>query len=345
MTMKIFVHESITGGGSGSSTIAPTLLAEGRMMLEALLADLIRVEDHQLVALIDRGQVGRITRHPRLLVKEVRGGDHHAFGKMVEETDATLVIAPEKAGLLEGLTSIIEAKGKIVLGSSSVAVKTAGDKALTYQALKASGIPTPQTHLVRHSDDMVPLARHLGYPVVVKPLDGVGCQGVFVVRHETGLRRAVAAASRETGQEIQLMQPFVRGVHASVSLLTNGVRGLPVTLNLQVIRGRTRLSYCGGRVPLDHPLRPLAFRRAEEVVQAIPGLKGYVGIDVVLTDRDAVVIEVNPRLTTSYVGVRKVLRQNLGAMILTAATGDLPRPGEIEIVGTARFSTRSCESA
>ena len=314
-------------------------------MLEALLADLIRVEDHQLVALIDWGRVGEMASYPRLRVRYLQGDYHQPFREMVDEADAALLIAPETGGLLEALTAIVEAKGKMVLGSSSVAVKTAGNKASTYQVLKASDIPTPETYPVRHSDDIVPLARHLGYPVVVKPLDGVGCQSVFVARHETGLRQAVVTALRETGQDIQLLQPFVQGVHASVSLLTDGVGGLPLTLNLQEIRGRTRLSYCGGRVPLDHPLRPLAFQRAEEVVAAIPGLKGYVGIDMVLTDRDAVVIEVNPRLTTSYVGVRKVLRQNLGAMILKAATGELPDPGQIEIVGTASFSTRSWRQA
>jgi predicted ATP-grasp superfamily ATP-dependent carboligase len=70
---------------------------------------------------------------------------------------------------------------------------------------------------------------------------------------------------------------------------------------------------------------------------------GYVGIDMVLTDRDAVVIEVNPRVTTSYVGLRKVLRPNPAALMLEAARGSLPDPGEIEIVGTARFTTRSTE--
>ena len=58
--MKIFVHESITGGEAGSSRIASPLLAEGRMMLEALLADLIRVEEHQLVVLVDRSRLERI---------------------------------------------------------------------------------------------------------------------------------------------------------------------------------------------------------------------------------------------------------------------------------------------
>ncbi len=204
-------------------------------------------------------------------------------------------------------------------------------------------IPTPETHQVRHVEGLAPLARHLGYPVVVKPLDGVGCQSVFIARQEMELRRAFTTAARETGQETLIVQPYIEGVHASVSLLTDGVRSLPLTLNLQEINGRTRLTYRGGRVPLDHPLRSLAFRRAAEVVKAIPGLKGYVGIDLVLTDRDVVVIEVNPRLTTSYVGIRMILHQNLAALIIDAVRGKLPEPGQIQIAGTATFTTRSCE--
>ncbi len=343
--MKIFVHESITGGGLGSSMIVPTLLAEGRMMLDALLTDLLRLEEHQLLLLIDRRRLEQVPLHPRLRVVDGRRGYHRIFREMVEEADAALLVAPETAGLLEGITAIVEASGKLVLGSSTAGIKVAGDKALTYQLLKTSGIPTPETHRIRHVDDTATLARHLGYPVVIKSLDGVGCQSVFIARRELELQRALGAAWREMGPEVLLLQPYAEGVHASVSLVTDGVRSLPLTLNLQEIRGRTRLRYHGGRVPLEHPLRSLAFRRAEQVVMAIPGLKGYVGIDMVLTDRDAVVIEVNPRLTTSYVGIQRVLRQNLATLILDAVGGRLPDPGQIQIVGTVKFTTRSCEGA
>lgn len=314
-------------------------------MLEALLTDLLRLEEHQFLVLIDRRRVDRLPLHPRLRVMDAQRSYRRIFTEMVEEADAALLIAPETDGLLEGITAIVEARGKLLLGSSTAGVKAAGDKALTYRLLKANGIPTPETHSVRQSDDPVPLARHLGYPVVVKPLDGVGCQSVFVARQGTELRRAFAATRRERGLQTVLLQSYARGVHASVSLLTDGVRCLPLTLNLQEITGRTRLRYRGGHVPLDHPLRSLAFRRAGEVVSAIPGLKGYVGIDLVLTERDAVVIEVNPRLTTSYVGIRKVLQTNLAALILDAVAGKLPDPGQIKIVGAARFTTRSCEGA
>ena len=45
---------------------------------------------------------------------------------------------------------------------------------------------------------------------------------------------------------------------------------------------------------------------------------------MILTESDAVVIEVNPRLTTSYLGVRAALEGNVAALALAACAGDLP---------------------
>ena len=58
----------------------------------------------------------------------------------------------------------------------------------------------------------------------------------------------------------------------------------------------------------------------------MPGLCGYVGVDVVLTKSEPVVIEVNPRLTTAYLGVRSVIAENVAAMAIAACEGALPEP-------------------
>ena len=51
-------------------------------------------------------------------------------------------------------------------------------------------------------------------------------------------------------------------------------------------------------------------------------------VDVVLSDSEAVVIEINPRLTTAYLGVRRALDENVAALALEACGGLLraPRP-------------------
>jgi predicted ATP-grasp superfamily ATP-dependent carboligase len=54
-----------------------------------------------------------------------------------------------------------------------------------------------------------------------------------------------------------------------------------------------------------------------------------VGVDLVLTSADAVVIEVNPRLTTAYLGVRSAINRrsgsgNIAEMAIDACEGKLP---------------------
>ena len=74
----------------------------------------------------------------------------------------------------------------------------------------------------------------------------------------------------------------------------------------------------------------------------MPGLQGYVGVDVVLgDDRRDWAIEINPRLTTSYVGLRALARFNLAEAMLAAVRGDpLPRldwsPGPTEFTPHGR---------
>jgi predicted ATP-grasp superfamily ATP-dependent carboligase len=58
----------------------------------------------------------------------------------------------------------------------------------------------------------------------------------------------------------------------------------------------------------------------------VPGLSGYVGVDVVLGDDDRDwAIEINPRLTTSYVGLRAIAKFNLAEAML-AVVQDQPLP-------------------
>jgi hypothetical protein len=52
------------------------------------------------------------------------------------------------------------------------------------------------------------------------------------------------------------------------------------------------------------------------IAAAIPDLWGYVGVDLVATASGPVVLEVNPRLTTSYCGLRLALQVNAAELVL-----------------------------
>jgi predicted ATP-grasp superfamily ATP-dependent carboligase len=68
---------------------------------------------------------------------------------------------------------------------------------------------------------------------------------------------------------------------------------------------------------------------AADAVRLIPGLNGFVGLDMILTDEGCMIIEINPRATVAYAGVSQSLDFNVAEAILNATLhGVLPvRPG------------------
>jgi predicted ATP-grasp superfamily ATP-dependent carboligase len=80
-------------------------------------------------------------------------------------------------------------------------------------------------------------------------------------------------------------------------------------------------------IALDSERGRALSRLAAQVAKGIPGLRGFVGIDVVWHPRcGPVLIEVNPRVTCAYVGLSAALGRNLAADLLrehgTDAAGD-----------------------
>ncbi len=260
---------------------------------------------------------------------------------LIAEVDAVLVIAPESDGVLARLSAIVEQRGKLLLGSSAEGVSIAGDKWDCFRRFAANNLATPRTWLVSCAEAL-PAAEEFGFPLVVKPVDGVGCEGVSIVSDSSSLRTALDLLHPRP--ESILVQPYLSGTHASVSLLVAETGVLPLSLNEQAVSVGMPFLYRGGSVPLDHMQRDLAFEYAERAVSLAPGLKGYVGVDMLLTEKECYTIEINPRLTTSYVGLRQVININLAEAIWRACC-DRTLPQGIILSGRASFNKEELGAA
>ena len=96
--------------------------------------------------------------------------------------------------------------------TSSLAVDVAGDKELTCQLLAAAGLPVPRSLSVRTAEDAVRQAERIGYPVVVKPLDGNHGRGVHLdLRDPAAVRAAFDDARAEARRGTVLVESHVTG--------------------------------------------------------------------------------------------------------------------------------------
>jgi len=333
--MRIFVYEHVTGGGLAGRPLPRVLAREGLAMRTALIEDLAAIGRHDLVTTMDARVTCAAPRGVHVVAVAAGRGDR-AIDAVIDGADAVWLIAPETGGCLERLTARIERNGKTVLGPAAAAVRRAADKSRLPRSLARLGIPHPETSLIDEGVDARAAARRLGYPVVVKPARGAGCCGVGLARNPRELAAALDAADRASGTGRLVMQRYVSGRAASVSLLANGRGVVPLAVNAQRVTASSGFSYRGGVTPFEHPLATAAAAAAARTCAAIPGLRGYVGVDLVLTAAGPVVIEVNPRLTMSYLGVRAVLEENVAAMAIAACRGELPEVGAVQ--RRARFS-------
>ena len=348
MPPTILVYEFVTGGGWPETTplyqhplknaSAPTLIglaAEGLAMIQAILADLRAWGRFRTLTTLDNRLQGWSLPADEV-VTLAPGHGAAAFLALLARAEAALIIAPESEGILARLSAQVEARGLCLLGSRAAAVRIAADKWNCYQRFRQAGLPTPETWRVAATAATAAapaLAQKCGWPLVVKPIDGVGCEGTSLVRDVATLAQAL---DHPWLQPELLLQRYVPGTHASVSLLVTAGDALPLSLNGQSIQMGLPCHYHGGVTPLEHPQVGNALELTRRAVALIPGLKGYVGVDLVLSDQGPTLIEINPRLTTAYIGVRQVVDVNLAQAIWQACCqGTLP--DRVMLSGTVSF--------
>lgn len=285
-------------------------------MLGALLDDLTALPGLQVTVARDPFQAP--LAHPVTPVVPQSGEAVWACWRdAIAAADATWAIAPESGGLLACLNGMVLAAGRRLLGCHPDAVAIAGSKTMTAAALAAAGIAVVPTGW---ATEPLPPA-DCGW--VAKPDDGVGGEDTVWMEDAGRLQSWLAVGHR---RRTHVVQPFVRGQAASLCLLCNGTAASLLSVNSQdVALDRSGCAYRGGVVGGLEDRRRQLDGLVSRLPEAIPGLWGYVGVDVILGAGPAVVVEVNPRLSTSYVGLHRAIGVNpAGLVIDLAAGGGLP---------------------
>jgi len=308
--MRIFLYEYTCALANPS--LPASFRAEGAAMLAAVVEDFQQLPGVTAFTLLPAGSpLGTPARR-------YEGAEEPAFRDLARAADFTLVIAPEFDGLLAARCRWVLEEGGRLLGPTPAAVELTGDKLLLAARLHAHGVPTPTVAVWGTS--AVP------FPAVCKPRHGAGSQATFLVRHEAEVKAALAAAVGEGPPDEMLLQAFAPGRPASVAFLLGPRAAVPLAPAAQHLSDDGRFRYLGGEVPLPSHLSARAEALGRRAVAAVPGLRGYVGVDLVLgtaeDGSDDRVIEINPRLTTSYVGLRRLALTNLAGAMLRAALGE-----------------------
>lgn len=321
MTMRIFLYEYANAVGL---ECPPSLKAEGWAMLSAVVDDFSRLRGIQTLTLLHQ-TCRQALGHDCLHVN--RDEEEAAFCRRASQADFTLVVAPETGNVLAQRSRWALDCGGRLLGPSPEAIELTGDKLALHRFLLEQGIGTPRTIDL---SGRLPEQVDSWFPAVCKPRDGAGSQATGLVRSWTELAAFLVQAKEELPGSEFILQPHVAGTAVSVAFLKRTGAALALQPCLQILSGEGRFHYLGGELPMPADLAGRAIDLASWAIDSVPGLQGYAGVDLVLGEPNDGsvdhVIEMNPRLTTSYIGLRRLARCNLAEAMLAIVLGrDVPR--------------------
>ena len=274
-------------------------------MRDAALHDFALIPNLEIVVTCDQRLAAPLDAH-QVLIVDITLDVWAIWEECISLSDAVLLIAPETCGVLEKLTRLAEGLNKMVLGSNSSAIKLAGDKWLTYQSFISHQIPTLETYLA----NAFPKGMKGAY--VVKPRDGAGCDDMAYFEDAQSLQMWLKGR-----EHTHIVQPYQTGDAASFSMFCKNGKAYLLSCNRQHIQvNGQQFSYRGGMTNGMNEYKETFNVLAQKITQAMPDLAGYVGVDLIVHQGAFFVLEVNPRLTTSYVALHQACGCNPARVLL-----------------------------
>jgi len=306
---RLYLYEELSAMKLEPECALAPLLKEGVSILKALIVDFTKLNQFELFIFASK-EVGESLVAEKLInfSQWIVPDPSNPFLNVVNPKDAVLIMAPESDGILVHRIKQLNETGAENLNCSVEAITLAGDKYQTFLYLNRMDIATPATMLLGNFLK----TPQLTFPLVLKPRDGAGTSDTFYIR---GIGFLENKASGIPNHEQWIVQEFKKGLPVSYCFFVHKNRCIPIVSSLQKTECLDlQFNYQGGSLPLPLDFGYRALSLAQKTLHNFVGLNGWVGVDLILgPDTKGIndfVFEINPRLTTAYLGARHHLKVN-----------------------------------
>ena len=343
---SILIFEYFTASGEKDKCI----ISEAEALIFALLDDL---SDIPKDLVINKSYENAVQNFDNVNPILIEGDVVEWLADNASQFNKAIFISAENNNNLYNITKILEENNVKTYTSSAEACFKSSDKYESYESLYDI-VPQPRTfrfkidpkgywkraieNLYEKWQAEDPLTK---LKIIIKPLVGVDCEDIVVIEDieelTLDLDKIFTPGSRV------IVQEYIEGTDVSVSLLSDGKTAIPISLNEQFVQLKNdKGTYLGGKLPFENKYKDEAFEIAKKAVEAIEGLKGFVGVDMIINadEKDiysVYLLEINSRFTTPYVGLKQIANFNIGKSIVEMIDGeiniediDISLDGEIE---------------
>ena len=234
-----------------------------------------------------------------------------------KDFDYSLFIAPEDDLIQYNITKILEENNVSIIGCDSVSSYIWSSKRLTYNKVSEDILKIDTIKYNTDEIDYEIITHKINNKIfIIKPDNKTSSDLIYVIDNED-ICNKVKNIYGKNNIDYLLVQEYIEGMPISVSLICNGNDTNFLSINSQeIIQNDGKIEYLGCKTPIKHHLENELIKISNKIVECIPGLKGFVGIDYIIQDEKIFFVEINSRITTPYIVLQKNCNQNLTNSII-----------------------------
>lgn len=139
-----------------------------------------------------------------------------------------------------------------LISNSEESIKLTQSKFAQRQALEATGIPVPKYYQIKSKEDLSLVDCH--YPVIVKPVDSGGSQGICKVETPDGLVEAYRYAKDYSKSGHVIVEEFIDGREFSVEYISHAGKHYFLQITDKVTSGAPRFVEMEHHQPAEIPI-------------------------------------------------------------------------------------------
>ena len=225
----------------------------------------------------------------------------------------------------------VEKSGFVFIGPRPETIRMMGDKVSAKKAMIEAGVPVvpgSEGALPDDPQEILRMARDVGYPVIIKAAGGGGGRGMRVVYTEAALLNAVAMTRTEAGAAFNnpevYMEKFLENPrHVEIQVLADGGRNA-VWLGERDCSMQRRHQKVIEEAPAPHIPRKLIERIGERCADACRkmGYRGAGTFEFLYEDGEFFFIEMNTRIQVEHTVTEMITGIDLVAQQIRIAAGE-----------------------
>jgi predicted ATP-grasp superfamily ATP-dependent carboligase len=299
--MRIFILEYFLSK-KRENFFKESFYREGKQMLDSLIESFSKIKDIQLSIFIDQNNINLIDNNfdnVNFIISNSSNQNRYSDQLLnldISECDYFLIIAPETNNLLYQITKIMENKNLYNLGCSSNCIKKAADKWLLYNNFKNTSIKLAKSYLIRKNKLKL---NESFFPAVIKAKYSAGSE-LKIIKSKEKFKKLNFKEYKG-----QIIQKIINGVPGSISIAADLKNIQILSINKQLINPED-FSYLGSTVNYKFPEQNKLEQLANSIKKTYPNLNGYFGVDFVYNQKGFYLLEINPRITSSFIALSKI---------------------------------------